>query len=109
PGAPQPDTAWPLVARTTGPARRMSGAREAAAALGLRFADAPPRLPARELLAGLPMQYARRHLVLPLAPEAERLQGAGAAAPALAGGARRSPLPLRHPRRPAGGAGRGPA
>jgi general secretion pathway protein E len=45
----------------------MSPAREAAAACGLPFADAPPRLPARELLAPLPMQYARRHLVLPLA------------------------------------------
>jgi general secretion pathway protein E len=44
----------------------MSPAREAAAACGLPFADAPPRLPPRELLAPLPMQYARRHLVLPL-------------------------------------------
>ena len=45
----------------------MSPAREAAAACGLPFADAPPRLPPRDLLAPLPMQYARRHLVLPLA------------------------------------------
>jgi general secretion pathway protein E len=45
----------------------MNTAREAAAACGLPFADAPPRLPPRDLLAPLPMQYARRHLVLPLA------------------------------------------
>ena len=52
----------------------MTGAREAAAALGLPFAEVPPRLPARDLLALLPMQYARRHLVLPLVREAERLE-----------------------------------
>jgi len=45
----------------------MIAAREAAAACGLPFADAPPHLPPRDLLAALPMQYARRHLVLPLA------------------------------------------
>jgi general secretion pathway protein E len=45
----------------------MSPAREAATACGLPFADAPPRLPPRDLLIPLPMQYARRHLVLPLA------------------------------------------
>ena len=62
----------------------MTGAREAAAALGLPFAESPPRLPARELLAPLPMQYARRHLVLPLAREAERLEVAVADPHALA-------------------------
>ena len=62
----------------------MSGARETAAALGLPFADSPPRLPARELLASLPMQYARRHLVLPLAREPERLEVAVADPRALA-------------------------
>jgi len=44
----------------------MTPAREAAAACGLPFAETPPRLPPRDLLAPLPMQYARRHLVLPL-------------------------------------------
>ncbi len=44
----------------------MTPAREAAAACGLPFADVPPRVPPRDLLAPLPMQYARRHLVLPL-------------------------------------------
>ena len=62
----------------------MSGARETAAALGLPFADSPPRVPARELLAALPMQYARRHLVLPLARELERLEVAVADPRALA-------------------------
>src|SRR5262249_19221553 len=42
------------------------------------------RLPARDLLAPLPMQYARRHLVLPLAREAERLEVAVADPHALA-------------------------
>ena len=62
----------------------MTGAREAAAALGLPFAEAPPRLPARDLLAPLPMQYARRHLVLPLVRDAERLEVAVADPHALA-------------------------
>jgi general secretion pathway protein E len=62
----------------------MTAAREAAAALGLPFAEAPPRLPARDLLAPLPMQYARRHLVLPLVREAERLEVAVADPHALA-------------------------
>src|SRR5262249_46196195 len=79
----QPDPAWALVGTAEG-ARRMTGARGAAAALGLLFAEAPPRLPARDLLAPLPMQYARRHLVLPLAREAERLEVAVADPHALA-------------------------
>jgi general secretion pathway protein E len=36
---------------------------------GLPFAAAPPALPPRELLAALPMTWARRHLVLPLAQD----------------------------------------
>src|SRR5262249_56519828 len=79
----RPDPAWALVGTAEG-ARRMTGAREAAAALGLPFAEAPPRLPARDLLALLPMQYARRHLVLPLVREAERLEVAVADPHALA-------------------------
>ena len=51
----------------------MSPAREAAAACGLPFAATPPRLPSRDLLALLPMQYARRHLVLPIALEPQGL------------------------------------
>ena len=62
----------------------MSAAREAAAACGLPFADAPPRLPPRDLLAPLPMQYARRHLVLPLAVGPEGLDVAVADPLALA-------------------------
>jgi len=43
--------------------------RALANAAGLPFAPAPPVLPVRELLTRLPMPYARRHLVLPLARE----------------------------------------
>ena len=46
----------------------MSDARGSAAALGLAWASDVAALPSRELLAPLPMQYARRHLVLPLGP-----------------------------------------
>src|SRR5438876_67716 len=42
-------------------------ARALAEAAGLPFAAAPPALPARELTALLPMPFAKRHLVLPLA------------------------------------------
>src|SRR5437879_13448217 len=42
-------------------------ARALAEAAGLPFAPAPPALPARELTAVLPMPFAKRHLVLPLA------------------------------------------
>src|SRR5881628_3793962 len=52
-------------------------ARALAEAAGLPFAPAPPALPARELTAVLPMPFARRHLVLPLARD-----GAGLADPA---------------------------
>ncbi|HJW70242.1 MAG TPA: type II secretion system protein GspE, partial [Candidatus Binatia bacterium] len=62
----------------------MSSAREAAAACGLPFAEAPPRLPPRELLASLPMQYARRHLVLPLGRGPHGLEVAMADPAALA-------------------------
>ena len=43
--------------------------RDAAAAVGLAWAPEPPELPSRALLAALPMQYARRHLVLPIGPD----------------------------------------
>jgi general secretion pathway protein E len=61
----------------------MSSAREAAAACGLPFAETPPRLPPRELLASLPMQYARRHLVLPLGRGPDTLEVAMADPAAL--------------------------
>jgi len=48
-------------------------ARALAERAGLPFAAAPPALPGRELLAPLPMPFARRHLVLPLAREADGL------------------------------------
>ncbi len=48
----------------------MSAAQDLAAACALPVAPAPPALPDRTLLASLPMQYARRHLVLPLARDA---------------------------------------
>ena len=48
-------------------------ARALADAAGLPFAPAPPVLPVRELLARLPMPYARRHLVLPLVREDDGL------------------------------------
>ena len=59
-------------------------ARALASAACLPFAPALPVLPARELLAGLPMPYARRHLVLPLAREDHRLAVAVANPAALA-------------------------
>src|SRR5207247_7487526 len=61
-------------------------ARALAEAAGLPFAPAPPALPARELTAVLPMPFARRHLVLPLARD-----GAGLAV-ALADPAAVAPL-----------------
>jgi hypothetical protein len=62
----------------------MTSAREAAVACGLPFAEVPPRLPPRELLASLPMQYARRHLVLPLGRGPDSLEVALADPTALA-------------------------
>ncbi|MFN8542628.1 MAG: ATPase, T2SS/T4P/T4SS family [Candidatus Binatia bacterium] len=59
-------------------------ARAAATAAGLPFAAAPPCLPPRELLAPLPMPYARRHLVLPLATEPDGVTVAVADPTALA-------------------------
>ena len=44
-------------------------ARALASAADLPFASTPPVLPGRELLSRLPMPYARRHLVLPLAQD----------------------------------------
>jgi general secretion pathway protein E len=58
-------------------------ARALAAAAGLPFAPAPPRLPTAELVAALPMPFARRHLVLPLAREAAGLRVAVADPAAL--------------------------
>ena len=49
-------------------------ARAVADAAGLPFAPGPPGLPARELAGALPMPFARRHLVLPLALDAAGLQ-----------------------------------
>jgi type II secretory ATPase GspE/PulE/Tfp pilus assembly ATPase PilB-like protein len=46
----------------------MNATRDTAAALGLVWAPDLAALPSRELLAALPMQYARRHGVLPLGP-----------------------------------------
>jgi len=62
----------------------MSDPRETADALGLAWAAAVPALPSRALLGALPMQYARRHLVLPLGPEAGPLTVAVADPLALA-------------------------
>ena len=45
-------------------------AEGAARAAGLPFAAIPPALPGADLLAGLPMPWARRHLVLPVARDA---------------------------------------
>ena len=45
-------------------------ARALADAAGLPFAAAPPALPPRELAAALPLPFAKRHLVLPLAQDA---------------------------------------
>src|SRR5205823_3490545 len=58
--------------------------RALAEAAGLPFAPAPPALPARELTAVLPMPFARRHLVLPLARDAAGLAVALADPAALA-------------------------
>ena len=79
--------------RTLGEALAELGAADATAftralagAAGLPFAPAPPTVPARELTAVLPMPFARRHLVLPLALDATGLQVAVAdpgALPAL--------------------------
>jgi general secretion pathway protein E len=77
--------------RTLGEALAESGATDAgswgralAAATGLPFAPGPPALPSRELLAALPMPFARRHLVLPLAHDAAGLAVAVADPAALA-------------------------
>jgi len=77
--------------RTVGEALAELGATEApaftralAASAGLPFASAPAALPDRELLAPLPMPFARRHLVLPLAREADGLAVAVADPSALA-------------------------
>src|SRR5213080_1998268 len=59
-------------------------ARALAEAAGLPFAPAPPALPARELTAVLPMPFARRHLVLPLARDGAGLAVALADPAALA-------------------------
>src|SRR5213593_3944807 len=79
--------------RTLGEALAETGATDAATfaralaeAAGLPFAPAPPALPARELTAVLPMPFAKRHLVLPLARD-----GAGLAV-ALADPAALAPL-----------------
>src|SRR5262249_46230636 len=50
-----------------GPAR-MSDVPDAADMLGLAWAPTVPALPSPSLTAALPMQYARRHLVLPIGP-----------------------------------------
>ncbi len=67
--------------RTLGEALAELGAAEPAAfaraladAAALPFAATPPALPARDLTAALPMPFARRHLVLPLALDADGLQ-----------------------------------
>src|SRR5213075_2600689 len=77
--------------RTLGEALGELGATDAATfgralaeAAGLPFAPAPPALPARELTAVLPMPFARRHLVLPLARDAAGLAVALADPAALA-------------------------
>jgi len=66
--------------RTLGEALAEVGATDAVAyaraladAAGLPFAPVPPAVPARELVTALPMPFARRHLVLPLAREREGL------------------------------------
>jgi len=59
-------------------------ARALAEAAGLPFAAAPPALPARELTALLPMPFAKRHLVLPLARDGAGLAVALADPAALA-------------------------
>jgi general secretion pathway protein E len=57
-----------------GAAEPAAFARALADAAGLPFAPTPPALPARDLTAALPMPFARRHLVLPLALDADGLQ-----------------------------------
>jgi general secretion pathway protein E len=59
-------------------------ARALADAAGLPFAPAPPSLPTHELAAALPLPFARRHLVLPLAQDATGLDVAVADPAALA-------------------------
>jgi general secretion pathway protein E len=66
--------------RTVGEALAEAGATDAVAyahaladAAGLPFAPLPPAAPARELVIALPMPFARRHLVLPLARERDGL------------------------------------
>ena len=58
--------------------------RALAAAAGLPFAAVAPGPPARDLTARLPMPFARRHLVLPLAEEPDGLHVALADPSALA-------------------------
>src|SRR2546428_582012 len=70
----------------TGATDAATFARALAEAAGLPYAPAPPALPARELTAVLPMPFAKRHLVLPLARD-----GAGLAV-ALADPAALAPL-----------------
>src|SRR5437879_4078067 len=77
--------------RTLGEALAEAGAIEApvyaralADAAGLPFAAVPPALPPRELVASLPMAFARRHLVLPLARDARGVHVALADPGALA-------------------------
>jgi general secretion pathway protein E len=48
--------------------------RALASAAGLRFAPAPPALPPRDLLDAIPLPWARRHLVLPLARDAAAVE-----------------------------------
>ena len=77
--------------RTVAEALAEAGAGDAAAfaralaeRAGLPFAVAPAALPDRELLAPLPMPFARRHLVLPIARGADGLAVAVADPSALA-------------------------
>ena len=77
--------------RTVGEALAALGATEAGAyaralaeRAGLPFAAAPAALPGRDLLAPLPMPFARRHLILPLAREGDGLVVAVADPSALA-------------------------
>jgi general secretion pathway protein E len=77
--------------RTVGEALADAGATDAVAyaraladAAGLPFAALPSAVPARELVTALPMPFARRHLVLPLARERDGLTVALADPAALA-------------------------
>jgi general secretion pathway protein E len=67
-----------------GAADAVAFARALAERAGLPFAAAPAALPDRELLAPLPMPFARRHLVLPLARQDDGLAVAVADPSALA-------------------------